>query len=188
MFKVGDKVVCVVAWHAERGEKEGQIYTVAHVSAGAFGNSYIKLVELMDKAPGHNFRAERYAHASPAVPNIPWQELGLVPEESDPSGISLNTPGAKADAGKLRPSLVLGGFAKALEAVVLVGTKGAAKYTDNGWKEVPNGFARYSDAQGRHELKRNKGETHDADSGDLHLAAEAWNALAKLQFYLEGKA
>mgnify|MGYP000863026595 FL=1 len=176
MFKVGDKVVCVKARH--ESEQQGQTYTVAYVSEGAHGISYIKLAELMEKAPEHNFQASRYAHA----------ELSLVPKEADPSGISLNTPGAKADAGKLRPSLVLGGFAKALEAVVLVGTKGAAKYTDNGWKEVPNGFARYSDAQGRHELKRNKGEPHDADSGDLHLAHEAWNALAKLQLYLDGKA
>lgn len=186
MFKVGDKVVCVKAWHT--CEKEGQTYTVACVNEGAYGTYYIKLVELMKRSPEHNFQATRYAHA----------ELSLVPKEApkgtarnietDPSGISLSTPGAKADAGKLRPSLVLGGFAKALEAVVLVGTKGAAKYTDNGWKEVPNGFARYSDAQGRHELKRNKGETHDADSGDLHLAHEAWNALAKLQLYLDSKA
>jgi len=176
MFKVGDKVVCSEAWHPF--EKEGQTYTVASVSEAIYGVPFIKLTELTKLAPGHNFMACRYAHA----------DLSLTPKEADPSGVSLNTPGAKADAGKLRPSLVLGGFAKALEAVVTVGTKGAAKYTDNGWKEVPNGFARYSDAQGRHELKRNKGETHDADSGDLHLAHEAWNALAKLQLYLDGKA
>jgi len=176
MFKVGDKVVCVKAWHECEGE--GQTYTVACVSGSPWGATYIKLAELMKAEPVHNFMASRYAPA----------ELSLVPKETDPSGISLSAPGAKADAGKPRPSLVLGGFAKALEAVVVVGTKGAAKYTDNGWKEVPNGFARYSDAQGRHELKRNKGETHDADSGDLHLAHEAWNALAKLQLYLDGKA
>ena len=107
--------------------------------------------------------------------------------EHDPSGKSLNEPGAKADAGKLRPALVFSGFADALEAVALVGTKGAAKYTPNGWLSVPNGFERYSDAQVRHELKRHKGETHDADSGDLHLAHEAWNALAKLQLYINSK-
>lgn len=108
--------------------------------------------------------------------------------EKDPSGIDQHTPGAKLDAGKLRPALVLNGFANALEAVVEVGTDGAAKYTDNGWKEVANGFARYEDAEGRHRLKRGKGETHDKDSGSLHLAHEAWNALAKLELYLKDNA
>ena len=107
--------------------------------------------------------------------------------ESDPSGRGAHTPGAKLDAGKLRPALVLGGFAAALDAVVRVGTDGAAKYTDNGWKEVPNGFARYDDAARRHTTKRDKGETHDTDSGSLHLAHEAWNALARLELYLKEK-
>ena len=105
--------------------------------------------------------------------------------EVDPTGLSQHQPGAKLDAGKLRPALVLGGFAAALEAVVKVGTDGAAKYTDNGWKEVPNGFARYDDAARRHTTKRDKGETHDADSGSLHLAHEAWNALARMELYLK---
>lgn len=105
--------------------------------------------------------------------------------EVDPTGLSQHQPGAKLDAGKLRPALVLGGFAAALEAVVKVGTDGAAKYTDNGWKEVSNGFARYDDAARRHTTKRDKGETHDADSGSLHLAHEAWNALARLELYLK---
>ena len=104
--------------------------------------------------------------------------------ERDPSGLDAHAPGAKLDAGKLRPALVLSAFANALEAVIEVGTEGAAKYSDNGWLQVPNGFARYDDAARRHTLKRDKGETHDADSGSLHLAHEAWNALARLELYL----
>lgn len=104
--------------------------------------------------------------------------------ERDPSGLDAYAPGAKLDAGKLRPALVLGAFANALVAVIKVGTDGAAKYSDNGWLQVPNGFARYDDAARRHTLKRDKGETHDADSGSLHLAHEAWNALARLELYL----
>ena len=105
-------------------------------------------------------------------------------KEADPTGREQHAPGAKLDAGKLRPALVLGGFANAIEAVVKVGTDGAAKYTDNGWLEVPNGFARYDDAARRHTGKRDKGEVTDPDSGSLHLAHEAWNALARLELYL----
>lgn len=108
--------------------------------------------------------------------------------EQDPTGKSAHQPGAKLDAGKLRPALVLNGFANALEAVVKVGTDGANKYTDNGWQEVPNGFSRYEDAEARHRMKRAKGEKRDKDSKSLHLAHEAWNALAKLELYLRGKA
>lgn len=112
-------------------------------------------------------------------------EAAPVVGESDPTGKSQHQPGAKLDAGKLRPSLVLGGFAHALKAVVKVGTDGANKYTDNGWREVPNGFARYSDAKCRHALAFDTGETHDKDTGSLHLAHEAWNALARLELYLQ---
>lgn len=104
--------------------------------------------------------------------------------EADPSGMSLNTPGAKADAGKLMPDLVFDGMANALHAVVEVASAGAVKYSEGGWMLVPDGFKRYNRAQGRHQLKRAKGETHDKDSGSLHLAHEAWNALAKLELYI----
>ena len=165
MFKVGDKVVCVKAWH--KCEKEGQTYTVAYVSEGAYGVSYIKLSELM-KEPLHNFQASRYAHA----------ELSLVPKEADPSGISLNTPGAKADAGKLRPSLVLRDMARAVEGVARVATFGANKYSDGGWLSVPNAVSRYEDALQRHMLRLAQGEKNDPDSGLPHRHHMAWNILA----------
>jgi hypothetical protein len=95
-----------------------------------------------------------------------------------------HAPGAKLDTGKVRPSLILNGMARALYAVSEVGTFGAIKYTDGGWVHVPNGFARYEDAQQRHALARAKGETHDPESKLLHLQHEAWNALAKLDLYL----
>lgn len=104
--------------------------------------------------------------------------------EADPTGRAAKQSGAKLDAGKLRPALVLDGFAHALAAVIKVGTDGANKYTDNGWKKVPNGFVRYSEAEGRHRLYRACGEVYDKDSKSLHLAHEAWNALAKLELYL----
>lgn len=104
----------------------------------------------------------------------------LLTKESDPCGFGQHTPGAKLDAGKPRPHLVLGQFSLALEQVVLVGTFGASKYTDNGWLAVPNGFERYTDAMLRHYLKERK-EPRDMDSGLPHAAHLAWNALARLE-------
>ena len=107
--------------------------------------------------------------------------------ESDPHGLSLNAPGAKADAGKLRPTLILRDMSRALLAVTKIATDGAAKYSDGGWILVPNGPERYEDASLRHMLKRFAGQEVDTDSGEAHLAHEAWNALAKLDLYLREK-
>lgn len=111
------------------------------------------------------------------------QQLTLT-EEKDPHGIDQHTPGAKVDAGKVRMHLITGGMARAITEVAKIGTFGAAKYSDNGWVAVPDGFRRYEDAQQRHAAKRHMGETTDSDSGLLHLAHEAWNAMAKLDLYI----
>ena len=96
----------------------------------------------------------------------------------DPTGVDQHAPGAKLDAGKLRPALVLGGFASAVEAMVKVGSDGARKYTDNGWKTVPNGKARYEDALLRHLLAHLSGEVLDPESGSPHISHCMWNAAA----------
>lgn len=101
--------------------------------------------------------------------------------DKDPSGKASNEPGAKLDAGKPRMSLVLGGFGKALHEVGKVGTFGAKKYSDNGWREVPNGKERYTDALYRHLLQ----EGLDDESGIEHAAHAAWNALARLELLLK---
>ncbi len=95
--------------------------------------------------------------------------------------IDPHAPGAKLDHGKVRMGLVLGGFRHALQAVGEVGTFGAAKYSDNGWLEVPNGKARYEDALFRHLLADDE---CDDESGLLHKAHAAWNALAILELHL----
>lgn len=109
------------------------------------------------------------------------------PLERDPSGKSAHVPGAKLDAGKVRPALVLGGFARALLAVSRIGTFGAVKYTENGWVEVPNGESRYDDAKLRHWLTEKTGVEFDPDSQEEHAAHEAWNALARLDLLLRRK-
>ena len=107
--------------------------------------------------------------------------------EKDPLGKSPHSPGAKLDSGKVQPALIIEGMARALWAVSEIATFGATKYTEGGWVEVPEGEKRYANAQYRHILKKAMGETIDPDSEKLHLAHEAWNALAKLDLYLRNQ-
>lgn len=104
--------------------------------------------------------------------------------EIDPTGQNPHTPGAKLDAGKNRLGLVIGGFALALEQVGRVGTYGAIKYTADGWVSVPGGVDRYTDAMYRHLLREATGEAADFDTGLLHAAHAAWNALARLDLMI----
>lgn len=104
--------------------------------------------------------------------------------ETDPTGKAASDPGAKLDAGKNRLGLMVGGFSKALEAVGQVTTFGANKYSPGGWQHVENGVERYTDALYRHLLKEAQGEEVDADSGLMHAAQSAWNALARLELML----
>ena len=93
-------------------------------------------------------------------------------------------PGVKLDQGKIRPNLILSEFPNALLSIAAVATMGAEKYTDNGWKYVPDGISRYSDAFFRHWLAHASGEIVDEESGLLHLAHSAWNMLAILELYI----
>lgn len=104
--------------------------------------------------------------------------------ETDPTGRSPKEPGAKLDSGK---SPVVRGaiqyFPRALKAVAIVSQKGAEKYSWRGWEDVPDGFQRYSDALGRH-LTDESLSDYDEDTGCLHAAQVAWNALARLELML----
>lgn len=108
----------------------------------------------------------------------------MAPHDSDPYGEDQHEPGAKLDAGKVRPGLIVFGFPRALKAVAQVGTFGAAKYTEHGWRQVPQGEKRYTDAMIRHLLDEATGEQCDSESGLPHSAHLAWNALARLELQL----
>jgi len=99
--------------------------------------------------------------------------------EKDPYNKSPHEPGAKLDDGKSIAG-VLGDFGLALKEVARVGTYGAGKYSRGGWQTVPNGIERYTDAMWRHLLDEHT-EPTDRDSGLLHAAHLAWNALARLE-------
>lgn len=103
-------------------------------------------------------------------------------KNTDPHDIPQHAPGAKLDAGKPRIALMMDGFAEALLEVGKVTTFGAAKYTDHGWREVPNGIERYTSAMYRHALSR---VPYDDESGLHHAAHAAWCALARLQLILQ---
>lgn len=161
-FKKGDKIV---AGEGGWGTTLGAVYTQLEDNERAvfFDNDGTRRVR----------SAACYRLLSPATSG-----------EHDPNGVDAHSPGAKLDAGKVRPSLVIEGMARALWAVAEVATFGAAKYTPGGWVLVPNGQERYADAGYRHTLRRAMGEENDPDSTLAHLKHEAWNALAKLDLHL----
>lgn len=122
------------------------------------------------------------------VPAFLTTSTGYVKQaETDPNGMAANKPGAKLDAGKTQVWLCVQGFSRALDEVAKVTTVGAAKYTPNGWTEVPDGVERYMDAFGRHMLKLGTGEIRDVGVGGTdcyHKAQMIWNLLASLELEL----
>ena len=160
-FKVGDTVVRT--GHTFRKMKTGDTGVVAGV-----GPAYIQI-------EGH------YAGEDGGeLVRFDYEAFDLVKPQAAPQPAG----GVKYDAGKPRYGLVLGGFPRALERVVQVGTFGANKYSDDGWLTVPGGPARYTDALLRHHFAEAGGEELDSESGMLHAAHRAWNALAVLELKL----
>lgn len=109
----------------------------------------------------------------------------FVKSEVDPHGKNAHEMGAKLDAGKPDMSLLLD-FGNALRAVAQVGTMGVKKYARGSWLHVPEGVVRYTAADLRH-LMAEVSEANDPDSGLLHAAHHAWNALARLELMLRPK-
>lgn len=72
-----------------------------------------------------------------------------------------------------------------IEKLVEVFHFGAKKYSPGSWMHLENGDRRYHAALLRHLTAHEKGELYDKESGLLHLAHCAWNALAILHFAIE---
>lgn len=111
------------------------------------------------------------------------------PRQFDPNGADPHAPGAKLDGGKapLQRGLIQY-FPRALDAVAAVSAFGAGKYTWGGWRTVPDGEARYSDALLRHMTKEQTEGFTDGETGLPHAAHAAWNALARLELALAAQA
>ena len=97
---------------------------------------------------------------------------------ADPSLI-----GRKDDELKAQPALIINDMPRALMAVAEVASFGAVKYIKSNWLHVENGVERYTNAMDRHRIKEGV-ETYDGDSGLMHAAHAAWNALARLELML----
>jgi hypothetical protein len=92
----------------------------------------------------------------------------------------------KHDDGKPNPFSVLSQFPHALEAVVKRGDDAIEKYgTYSNWRTV--NADRYKNALMRHQLAIWKGEHRDEETGQLHYAAVAWNALAILELEIQAE-
>lgn len=94
--------------------------------------------------------------------------------------------GLKYDNGKLLAGIPIQDFPRALKAIAEIGTYGAKKYKRSSWHTVEDGRQRYEDAMNRHyiELNIHGKNSLDEESGLLHLAHFAWNALAILELHL----
>lgn len=105
--------------------------------------------------------------------------------ETDPNGLNAKEPGSKLDAGKI--PLLRGAiqyFPRALLEVAGVSLKGANKYSWRGWEKVVDGINRYGDALARHLAAEEIEGPIDSETGELHAAQGAWNALARLELIL----
>jgi len=96
----------------------------------------------------------------------------------------LRRPGLKLDEHKAQVYTgVFMSFPYALEAVARKTIEGTGEpgHVLHGWKEVPDGFKRYSEAFARHVLQegkaRNKIESYDA------MVTTTWNSLARLEHH-----
>lgn len=89
-------------------------------------------------------------------------------------------PGAKHDAGKARYDLIP---PAPLDLIARVLAYGAEKYSDDGWRLVPDWRRRYFSATMRHAWAWYRGEELDPESGLPHLAHAACSLL-----FLMGKA
>jgi hypothetical protein len=84
--------------------------------------------------------------------------------------------GIKHDQHKPNLGFFLKSFPNALKAASLQNDFGAKKYSPLNWKKVEN--ERYENALTRHLLQALENPKEQDESGQYHLAAVIWNALA----------
>jgi hypothetical protein len=87
----------------------------------------------------------------------------------------------KYDKGKIRMELLP---MDCLEKIAEVLTYGATKYKDNSWQTVKNSYERYCGSLLRHFTAMRCGKKIDEESGLLHSAHLACNAIFLLWFEL----
>jgi len=146
-----------------------------------------RIVDERERPTPHQVLANQTDDGEDETRAIGWKERSYpAPNILDPYGTKQHELGAKNDKGKADLSLLVL-FGKALSEVGAVGTMGAEKYTRGGWQFVPDGFERYTAAMLRHVFEENYSPMDD-ESGLLHAAHAAWNALARLELLLREQA
>jgi Domain of unknown function (DUF5664) len=91
----------------------------------------------------------------------------------------------KHDEEKTRVGLFFVDFSKAIIEIAKVSTFGSNKYSDHGWRTVPNKEKRYQDALSRHLMEYfSDTDSLDEESKLYHLAHAGWNILALLEIKL----
>ena len=89
-------------------------------------------------------------------------------------------PALRYDAGKPRYELLPG---DALEELVKVYTRGAAKYADRNWEKGMS-WSRCFGSLMRHSWAFWRGEDIDQETGCHHMAMAAWNCMTILTYSL----
>lgn len=109
-------------------------------------------------------------------------------KETDPTGKNPHEAGYKPDYGK--PPVITGvlqHFPRAIRKIAETTEWGRKDHKWDGWKDVPNGAIRYTDALGRHLIDEIIDGPIDPRTDLLHAAQVAWNALARLELILKEK-
>lgn len=109
------------------------------------------------------------------------KDKGVSDAESPPGAV-------KYDAGKapiFRGAIAY--FPGAISGVASISEFGSRKYAWNGYRYVPDGINRYTDAMVRHLVAEATGEVLDPDSGLPHAWHVAWNALARAELMLQAE-
>lgn len=168
---------------------DGQWCRVAKAQGPRIINEYeqygLRYREWSDGHIEHNLPNEsgRWLVSSKCVPDcgvIPGRSAPRSILASDPHGLDQHAPGAKLDGGKVRWDLL---DIEAIEGLATVLTYGAEKYTENGWKEVPEAKKRYFSAMMRHYKAMLEGEECDSESGLPHRHHFLTNAMFLCHFY-----
>ena len=121
--------------------------------------------------------------------NVSIDEPPIMEVTEMPSAINVKINERRADVGikfdnekESRPELLHIDFIDSVSRVLALGAK---KYSDDNWKHVSNGFARYSGAALRHIFSAMKGEKADKETGESHLAHAT--CCLMFMFYFEVK-
>lgn len=90
------------------------------------------------------------------------------------------TEGLRYNGGKTRYDLIP---FDGLEALADVYTRGAEKYAERNWEKGMGWMVMFASLM-RHTAKWCMGEDYDKESGQLHMAHVAWNALGLVTYQL----